>query len=121
MTSPGWVWETPEAQRRYVAHTVIFRSHDGGFTWGDPTVVAPGVTEVGACFNEVAVVPMRDGPWVALIRCNYVAPSRFGSLLTYRSVSTDRGRTWTAPEQALGANVVWILSTNTVLAGALLL
>jgi Neuraminidase (sialidase) len=63
----------------------VFRSKDGGKTWGDPVLL-------GKHFNETGIVALRDGRVLAAMR------SEKGASLSIIE-SKDKGRTWTAPQQ----------------------
>ena len=85
----------------------IFRSTDGGKTWGDFSVVAydhdskpsdPIEFNRESAFNEMDIQPMPDGTWVAVMRGTW--PSSRGIVPSSVSFSKDRGRTWTKPEYA---------------------
>lgn len=65
--------------------SLVYRSTDGGMSWGDPSVIADD-------FNETAVVPLPDGRILA------VARSHHGGFLA-TCFSSDQGRTWTAPHR----------------------
>ena len=63
----------------------LYRSKDGGKTWGDMSVIAEG-------FNETALCAMPDDRVIAMMR---------GSGLS-QTESTDGGRTWSAPKTVTG-------------------
>ena len=77
-------------------------SSDGGKTWGRPVVVARGDDERGQWYGEIAVLPRRGHPWLAMVRMNPMfrlqKPSGHGMLSGYRCWSHDQGQTWTVPE-----------------------
>ena len=97
-----WGGLTKSDQEGFWCSCGILRSHDGGMTWVEASVVGRGDGEKGHCHNEIAVRRLDNGPWLAMWRLNFVAPSRFGELLTLRSVSYDQGQTWTRPQPVLG-------------------
>jgi hypothetical protein len=78
----------------------IFRSADGGKTWGDFTRVAYDEEGKEIAYNEMDLQPLPDGTWVAVIRTEW--RSHYGGEASSSSVcfSQDRGRTWTRPEFA---------------------
>ena len=63
----------------------VIRSRDGGKTWGDESVIAYG-------YHETAFVEASDGTLVAATR-----NAKEGGL--YSLFSTDRGYTWSEPQQ----------------------
>ncbi len=75
----------------------LFRSTDGGRTWGDFSLVAYDDTFHDIAYNEMDVQPMSDGTWVAVVRTEW--RSHHGGEASSSSVcfSEDRGRTWTRP------------------------
>lgn len=62
----------------------VFRSRDGGRSWGEPALLAKH-------FNETGITRLRDGRLLAALR------SEKGGHLAI-SASTDQGRTWSTPE-----------------------
>ena len=76
----------------------IFRSTDGGVTWGDYTLVAHDTAHRQIAYNEIDIQPMPDGTWIAIIRTewrNHHGGEAASSSVCY---SNDQGRTWTKPE-----------------------
>ena len=69
----------------YRHESYVFRSKDGGKTWGEPVLM-------GKHFNETGIVALRDGRVLAALR------SEKGGSLSIAE-STDKGRTWSAPKQ----------------------
>lgn len=63
----------------------VFRSRDGGQTWGEPALL-------GKHYNETGIVLLRDGRLLAALR------TEKGGALSI-SESKDQGRTWSAPKQ----------------------
>jgi photosystem II stability/assembly factor-like uncharacterized protein len=63
----------------------LFRSRDGGQTWGEPVLL-------GKHYNETGIARLRGGRLLAALRAE-----QGGSLAI--SESSDRGRTWSAPRQ----------------------
>ena len=78
----------------------IFRSTDGGESWGDFSLVAYDEEFHEIAYNEMDIQPMPDGAWVALIRTEW--RSHHGGESSSSSVcfSRDLGYTWTRPEFA---------------------
>ena len=90
---------TAEDVYQGLAGVVLFRSHDGGLTWGDPTVVAYGTSENGYRFSENDFVVTVDGTWIMLARLHERHRIHGNALKTMRMASQDRGRTWSKPHQ----------------------
>lgn len=65
--------------------SLVYRSKDGGITWGDATMIADH-------YNETSLTLLPDGRLLA------VARSHFGQFLS-TCVSSDQGRTWSAPKR----------------------
>jgi len=84
-----------------LAGVVLYRSHDGGVTWGDSTVVAYGTPENGNRYSENSFVVYPDGTWVLLSRLHCRHRTHMAPLMIVRTISRDRGRMWTAPEPVL--------------------
>jgi hypothetical protein len=76
----------PESERGNFCFLV--RSRDGGKTWGDPSLIA-------RYHNEVTLIALKNGGLMAVIR------SDEGGHLS-STFSTDRGRSWSAPQQITG-------------------
>ncbi len=68
--------------------SLVFRSRDGGQTWGDPTMIADH-------FNETSLTLLRDGRLLAVARAHH------GQYLA-TSFSSDKGRTWTPVRRITG-------------------
>jgi hypothetical protein len=65
--------------------SLVYRSQDGGKSWGDPSVIADH-------FNETGLLPLPGGRLLA------VARSHHGQYLA-TSFSSDQGRTWSPPRR----------------------
>ncbi len=63
----------------------VFRSHDGGKTWGEPVLI-------GEHSNETGIMVLPSGELLAALR------SEKGAHLSVAS-SKDKGRTWSSPVQ----------------------
>lgn len=63
----------------------VVRSHDGGKTWGNSSLVARH-------YNEITIMPLKNGALLAVIRSD-----TGGHLAT--TISSDQGQTWSAPKQ----------------------
>ena len=69
-----------------MAHkSYLFQSHDGGLTWGEPSLM-------GKHYNETAITMLPNGDILAAVRSE-----KGGHLSITRS--TDRGKTFQTPEQ----------------------
>lgn len=101
---PIWGKRTPEEAWR----SGVVRSRDGGLTWGEHATIAydpdaalpdrksaPGEIHC-AGFNETSLAELPDGRLLAVIRQQGVE-GRLRDL--YRAVSSDAGRSWSAPER----------------------
>jgi hypothetical protein len=93
-----WGSKTAEDVDRGIAGIILLRSHDGGSTWGDPTVVAYR-PEDGLRFSENDFVVYPDGTWILLSRLAFRHRIHSWGLATVRMTSRDDGRTWSKPEQ----------------------
>jgi Neuraminidase (sialidase) len=78
---PAYGGDKPEEKRG--EFTLVFRSRDGGKTWGDPSLIAKG-------FNETALLLMPDGRLLAAMRSDAA-----GGI--WQCESSDGGRTWSEP------------------------
>ena len=68
-----------------VEHSLVYRSRDGGVTWGDPSLIAEN-------YNETDLLVLPDGKLLATLRS--VAGQHLAT-----SFSSDAGRTWSVPQQ----------------------
>ena len=75
----------------------LYRSTDGGETWGDYSEIAYDKEKRWYAYNEMDIAVVREDLWVAFIRSE---PRRYGSYHSWlsRAISTDGGYTWTRPE-----------------------
>ena len=76
----------------------VVRSHDGGKSWGDWSIVAYDSEKRYSSYSEMALQAFPDGTWVAFIRTENRSYVPYFVSPISRSVSTDRGRTWSDPE-----------------------
>ena len=76
----------------------IFRSKDGGESWGDFTLVAYDEKGKEIAYNEIDIEPMPNGTWVAAIRTEWRSHHTGEAASMSVAFSTDEGRTWTKPE-----------------------
>ena len=93
---------------------VVVRSHDGGETWGDFSIVfRPGpeaavvpepasYIDYSILYSEMDIAVLPDGRWLAYVRWQSTQSPCKGPLLLgvylHRSISSDQGRTWSEPE-----------------------
>ena len=108
LVTPVYGYQTSEDIGIHLYTCTLVRSHDQGQTWGDWSTIA--YDEERRCnFSETALVPFADGTWVVFMRseCVYGVPY---DLIIKRAVSTDRGRTWSAPESCAAAGVYGCLA-----------
>ena len=70
----------------------VYRSRDGGRSWGDRSLIAAG-------FNETNLVRLKSGKLLAVMREEQKPPGR--SALTE---SSDDGRQWSRPRYVTGAS-----------------
>ncbi len=76
------------------------RSVDGGETWGDPTIVEPWDGQLFNFPNEMHIIDLPDGRWLALYRQQFFRDDYNSmGIFVYRAYSHDKGRTWTPGEQ----------------------
>lgn len=83
----------------------LVRSHDGGESWGDWSIIAYDREKRYSAYSETQIQAFPDGTWVAFFRTenrSYV-PAMVSPVS--RSVSTDRGRTWSDPEPSAAPGV----------------
>ena len=78
----------------------IFRSTDAGKTWGDFTSIAYDRQHKQIAYNELAIQPMPDGTWVAVIRTEWRNHHGGEAASSSTCFSRDHGRTWTKPQFA---------------------
>jgi formylglycine-generating enzyme required for sulfatase activity len=74
---------SPSKKGQYAS--CVYRSKDGGRTWGDPSLVAED-------FNETALCVMPDGRVIAMVRSDGLSQTE----------SADGGHTWSAPRPVTG-------------------
>lgn len=79
-------------------NTWLYRSRDGGKTWGDPTLIGGSHD-----WDECALAVLPSGVLIAALRAERTRPP--GDYLAI-SFSTDKGYTWTTPTQVTGAHEI---------------
>ena len=88
---------------------LLFRSHDGGKTWGDATVMAdpprhPGAPHRDPSYTyETDLASLDDTHWRAFIRAQYTAGGPQGGGFNFLAVadSLDGGVTWSRPQRTM--------------------
>jgi hypothetical protein len=87
-----WYWPgtggVPKPEDKQGWWSLVFRSRDGGKTWGDASLIARG-------FNETALLLLPDGRLLAMMR----SEDRNG---LWQTESSDAGRAWSEPRQITG-------------------
>ena len=108
LVTPVYGYQTGADIGIHLYTCTLVRSHDQGRTWGDWSIIACD-EERRRNFSETALVPFADGTWVVFMcsECVYGVPYE---LITCRAVSSDRGRTWSAPEPCAAAGVYGCLA-----------
>ena len=94
-------------------------SENGGLRWSSPTIVAAWDPELHDLPNEMAILELSDGRWVAFYRDQFTrADHNSTGIFLYRSYSHDRGRTWSVGQQIfpnMGYTSATVLSDGAVL------
>lgn len=72
-------------------HSYVYRSRDGGKSWGDRSLIAKG-------FNETNLIHLQSGKLLAFLREQEKPPGR-----SALSESSDGGHRWTQPRFITGA------------------
>ena len=100
---PIWGCRTRFEVSRRIDSGGLLRSTDGGETWGDFSTIVYDEANQKTAYNEIDVAPVDEDLWVAFVRTE----PRGWKLASWmsRSVSTDRGYTWTKPELCFIASV----------------
>ena len=76
----------------------LFRSTDGGKTWGDWSVIASGSEDI-LSFEYCSVLPLHDGTILAVFTGRRLQRSADAPQVIMRYFSKDGGRTWSEPDQ----------------------
>lgn len=96
-----WGAKTREDVDKDLGGIAMVRSHDGGATWSDASMVAYGTPEDALCFSENDFVVFPDGTWLVLARRESRLRTHQWPAATVLATSSDRGRTWSRSEQVL--------------------
>ena len=93
--------------------TGLFRSADGGKTWGDFSLIAHDKEQRVTAYNEIGIAPVSDKLLVAFMRTENRALKAVGVCIS-RAISTDAGYTWSPPESCFagGEPQVTVLPTG---------
>ena len=75
----------------------LIRSKDGGESWGDVSIIAHDKERRWSAYNETDIAVVSDDVWAAFMRTEYRGVGNEGAWMS-RSVTTDGGYTWSAPE-----------------------
>ena len=98
VVAPFYGYMNDEDMSRHTYGACICRSRDGGKTWGDWSILGYDVQDRYFSYCEPTVLPVSEDLWICFMRTeteNFVP--WFGAMMM-RTVSTDRGRTWSKPE-----------------------
>ncbi len=77
--------------------TGLFRSKDGGESWGDFSQIAYDKEKRAVGYNEISIAQVSDKLWVAFMRTGHLVLKSDGTNMS-RAITTDGGYTWSAPE-----------------------
>ena len=108
LVAPVYGYQTDEDLGIHLYTCTLVRSHDGGESWGDWSVVAYD-EDRRFNFSETALVAFPDNTWVVFMRSESVYQVPY-DLCIKRAVSADCGRTWSAPEPCAAAGVYGCLT-----------
>ena len=76
----------------------LVRSHDKGKSWGDWSIIGYDKEKRYEAYSETQIQMFPDGTWVAFFRTEYRSKVPCQKIRILRSISTDKGRTWSTPE-----------------------
>ncbi len=79
----------------------LMKSDDDGNTWRFSHWVAKADKENGIGYGPGDVTVLPDGRWLGLLQGNYRRLGDYTRPRVCRTISSDGGRTWSAPEQKL--------------------
>ena len=79
----------------------LMRSDDNGDTWRFSHWVAKADREQGISYGPGDITVLPDGRWLGLLQGNYRGLGDYTRPRVCRTISSDGGRTWSAPEQKL--------------------
>jgi len=86
-----------EDSRIRLDSTGLFRSTDGGKSWGDFSQIAYDKEQRAVGYNEISIAQVSDKLWVAFMRTGNLVLKADGTNIS-RAISTDGGYNWSPPE-----------------------
>ena len=97
LVSPYYGYMNKKDQSVSLYASGVARSHDQGETWGDWSIIGYDEENREAAYSEAQVIPLDDDTWVAFLRTEYRNYVPQVAATYSRSISKDRGITWTRP------------------------
>ena len=93
---PWYGYKTAQDMRDHHYKSVVVRSTDGGKTWGDWGIIGSDPDRIWS-YCEPTLLARPDGVWVTLMRTEVPAAQPWFGAMMCRSVSLDKGHTWSVP------------------------
>jgi len=97
---PWYGYETEQDMLDHRYSAVIVRSHDGGKTWGDWSIIGSDPDRIWS-YCEPTVLARPDGVWINLMRTETPSALPWYGAMMCRTVSLDEGRTWSVPRPSV--------------------
>jgi len=97
---PFYGYRTEQDMLDHCYSCAVARSHDGGTTWGHWTILGCDPNRIWS-FCEPSMLARPDGVWVAFMRTETPANQPWMSAMMFRTVSLDKGRTWSEPKPSV--------------------
>ena len=97
---PWYGYKTEQDLRDHHYSSVVIRSHDGGRTWGDWSIIASDPDRTWS-YCEPTLLARPDGVWINLMRTETPANQPWMGSMMCRSVSLDKGHTWSVPKPSV--------------------